>query len=536
MNQSFIPTNILFLTLFAALKKLNAEMVVYRFKFGTGFLLIFLTLLVFDVSAQSMADIQNLKVDNLSDSQIEQLIKRAEAAGINETQLEAYALERGMPPSEVAKLRERIRQLKTSGGQNKPGQVIDGSQGRSGNLREIQGFDMDPKLFDSLRKSDPYFDLTPTQKKIFGFKLFHNRELNFNPSLNIPTPTSYIIGAGDQLLIDVYGYSQESFDLTVNPDGKIIIPNIGPISVGGSSVSAATARIKTSLSRIYSGLQGNNPNTFMEIRLGNIRTISVSMVGELVKPGTYALPSFASVFNALFAAGGPSENGTFRSIQVYRNNRLLQEVDIYDFLIKGENTSNTLLNDNDVIIVQPFKNRVELVGPVRREGLYEIKEGESLEKLIGFAGGFASNGYKERLTVRRTSDTQLLVEDVAKENYGKFYPKDGDEVKVGELINRFENRVQLSGAVNRPGEFAIPESGIGVKQLILKGEGLRDDAFTKRVLLYRTKENLTLESLSLDLEGILNGSVTDVQLRREDILNIPSIYDLREEYYIQISG
>lgn len=511
-------------------------MIGYRFKFGTWVLLFFFTLFVFDVAAQSMADIQNIKVDNLSDSQIEQLIKRAESAGINETQLEAYALERGMPPMEVAKLRDRIRQLKSGAGQSRSGLSRDGAQGIPGALREIEGFEIDPKLFDSLRKSDPYYDLTPIQKKIFGYKLFHNRELNFNPSLNIATPPNYVIGAGDQLLIDVYGYSQESFDLTVNPEGKINIPNIGPISVGGSSISAATARIKTSLSRIYSGMQGNNPNTFLEIRLGNIRTISVSIVGELVKPGTYTLPSFASVFNALFAAGGPNENGTFRAIQVYRNNRLLQEVDVYDFLIKGENTGNVLLNDNDVIIVQPFRNRVEVLGPVRREGLFEMKEGETLQDLIRFVGGFASNGYKERVTIRRTTDTQLLVEDVAKEDFDKFYPKDGDEVKVGELLNRFENRVQLSGAVNRPGEFAIPESGIGVKELIQKGEGLRGDAFTKRVLLYRTKENLTLEALSLDLEGIMNGSLPDVQLRREDILNVPSIYDLREEYYIQISG
>ncbi|RIW12417.1 polysaccharide biosynthesis protein [Algoriphagus lacus] len=496
------------------------------------FLMYFFT--VDAVQAQSFADIQNIKVDNLSDSQIEQLIKRAESAGMTEDQLEAYALEKGMPVTEVAKLRARIMQIR-SGGKSQEMGAKTTRQG-SNQIREIQGFEMDPKLFDSLRKSDPYFDLTPKQKKIFGFKLFHNRELNFNPSLSIPTPQTYVIGAGDQLLLDVYGVSQQSFDLTVNPEGKILIPNIGPVQVGGATIEAATSRIKSSLSKIYSGLSGSNPNTFLEIRLGNIRTISVSLVGELSRPGTYTLPSFASVFNALFAAGGPNENGTFRYIQLYRNSKLFAEVDIYDFLTRGEHSANVTVRDNDVIIVQPFRNRVEISGPVRREGFFEMKDGESLEDLLRFAGGFSSNAYKDRITVRRTTSTQMNVEDVAAEEFKNFKPKDGDELKVGELINRFENRVQLSGAVFRPGEYSIPEGGIGIKELIQKGEGLTGDAYTKRAVIYRTKENLTLESMSIDLEGILNGSIPDVKLKREDVLSISSMYDLREEFYVQITG
>lgn len=487
-------------------------------------------ILFFNLSmGQSLSDIQDLKVDNLSDAQIEQLIKRAESSGMNETQLAAAAGERGMPASEVAKLRKRIGDLRSGKRNGQEAQI--GSQ----QLRNAEGFQMDQSIFDSLRYSDPYFDLTPYQKKIFGFKLFHNRDLNFNPSLSIPTPQTYTIGAGDQLLIDVYGASQQSYDLTVSPDGKILIANIGPIQVGGATIQATTSRIKASLANIYSGLGGSNPNTFIDIRLGNIRSISVSMVGELSKPGNYVLPSFASVFNALFAAGGPNENGTFRKIQLYRNNKLFAEVDVYDFLING-NTTTVMLKDNDVVIVQPVQNRIEIKGPVRREGLFEMLQGESIEDLVKFTGGFSSLAYKERITVKRTTQDQMAIEDIPSGKFREFNPKDGDQFTVGEILNRFDNRVQISGAVYRPGEYAIPKGGMGVRELVRKAEGLMGDAFLNRAILYRTKDDLTLEAMSLDIKGIIEGSVEDVLLRREDVLSIPSRYDLKEDYYIKISG
>nr|WP_316929414.1 SLBB domain-containing protein [Indibacter alkaliphilus] len=515
------------------MKSLNTSMQGGFLEKALFFLFITLFMLIQLGYSQSMNDIQNLKVDNLSDAQIEQLIKRAESAGMNESQLEAYARERGMPASEVNKLRERIQQLRSGA---RPGQQQMRPGQQQGQVRQVSGFNMDPALFDSIRRADPYFDLTPEQKKIFGYKIFHNRDLTFSPSLNIPTPGGYVIGAGDQLIIDVYGASQQSYELMVTPEGRIMIPNLGPISVGGSTVDAARQRIKQQLGRIYSGLLGSNPNTFLEVRLGNISSISVSMVGELIKPGTYTLPSFASVFNALYAAGGPNENGTFRNIQVYRDSKLLTEVDVYDFLTKGDHGSNVTLRDNDVVIVQPFKSRVELKGPVRREGYFEMKPEESVADLINFAGGFSSMAYKERLTLRRATGNQMKVQDLSAEEFEAFTLHDGDEITVGERLNRFENRVQISGAVFRPGEFSIPETGIGVKDLIEKAEGLRGDAFTGRAILYRTKEDLTLESMSVDIKGILDGTSPDIALRREDVLSIPSRYDLKEEYYIRITG
>ncbi|MBS9525684.1 SLBB domain-containing protein [Litoribacter alkaliphilus] len=498
------------------------------------FLLFFLVSVI--AYAQSLQDIQNVKVDNLSDAQIEQLIKRAEQQGISEQQIPQMAQERGMPPQEVSKLRQRIQELR-SGRRGDQAQQQRGDRRMQGrDSRTVEGeVDELEAIFDSLRRSDPYYDLTPKQKKIFGYTLFHNRELTFNPSMNIPTPQNYTIGAGDQLLIDVYGASQQEYDLTVNPEGRVFIPNVGPVQVGGLSVEAATSRLTNSLSNIYSGLRGSNPNTFLQIRLGNIRTIKVSMVGELRKPGTYTLPSFASVFNGLFAAGGPNENGSFRHVQVYRDSKMIGEVDIYDFLVRGGQDSNIMLRDNDVVIVQPVRRRVEIDGPVRRPGLFEIKPDESLEDLIEFAGGFSDRAFQNRVTVRRSTGSEMQVDDIGSDFYATFTPRDGDVYKVGEILERYENRVQVSGAVFRPGEFALTE-GLTLKDLIEKAGGLRGDAFTNRATLYRTKENFRQEILSIDLEHVMDGSIGDVTLRREDILNVASIYDIKEEYYVQVSG
>lgn len=486
-------------------------------------------LIVFSLQGQSLSDIQNLKVDNLSNAQIEQLLKKAEASGLTPNQLETLARERGMPASEAAKLRERINSLQSSLGNNSNSK--DGG-GSSRTFQDEQGKD----LFDSIRRADPYYDLTPTQKKIFGFKLFHNKELDFSPSLNMPTPQSYVIGSGDQLLIDIYGASQQSYDLTVTPEGRIFVPNVGPVQVGGATIEAALARLKTSMSRIYSGLSGANPNTFLQMRLGNIRSIKVSMVGELAKPGTYMLPSFATVFNALYAAGGPNENGAFRNIQVYRDNRLVSTVDIYEFLSKGDQSSNITLQDNDVIIVQPILARVEINGPVRREGLFEVKQGEQLEDLFIYTGGFTSMAYKDRVTIRRIENNQRKVIDVSSEQFSSFSLIDGDEILIGEALERFANRVQITGAVNRPGEYSLGDGDLTVKGLIGKADGLKPEAFVNRATLYRTSEDLTLAAESLDLKGIMEGTVSDVALKNEDLLFIPSRYDIQEAYYVKISG
>jgi protein involved in polysaccharide export with SLBB domain len=474
------------------------------------------------VQSQSLSDIGKVKVDMLSDAQLQEMLQRAKDNGLNESQVVTMARERGMPAGEVGKLQQRLAKLKL-GGQKDTKTVTDSD------TRTVEGEDqLSPE-----RDMPALETLSPYQQKIFGFSLFYNKKLNFNPALSIPTPQGYVLGSGDQLLIDVYGASQQSFDLKVSPEGKILVPNVGTITVGGSTVAAATARIKTELTQIFSGLQSGI--SFLEVRLGNIRTVSVALVGELNQPGNYTLPAFASPFNALFAAGGPNENGSFRHIQVYRDNKLLTEIDVYDFLIKGTHSSSITLRDNDVIIVPPVRTRVELTGPVRREGYFEVKPNENLANLLSFAGDFKPEAYQDRLTLSRMTGSQLRVEEVSATNFANFVPKDGDSYRIGEILDRYENRVQISGALNRPGTFALTE-GMTVGQLIQRAQGLRPDAFVTRATLYRTKADYSLAIVPVDVQGILSGKVADLPLQREDVLVLPSRYELQEEFYVKISG
>jgi protein involved in polysaccharide export with SLBB domain len=473
--------------------------------------------------AQSLSDIGKVKVDMLSDAQLQEMLQRAKDNGLNESQVVTMARERGMPAGEVGKLQQRLVKLKQGARGGQEATSSEGSERTMEGESELTKVPAPPALET----------LSPYQQKIFGFSLFYNKELNFNPSLNIPTPQGYVLGSGDQLLIDIYGASQQSYDLKVSPDGKILVPNIGPVSVGGSTVAAASGRIKTALTQIYSGLSSGISS--MDLRLGNIRTVQVALVGELNRPGNYTLPAFASPFNALFAAGGPNENGSFRHIQVYRDNKLLTEIDVYDFLIKGTHNSSITLRDNDVIIVPPVRARVEITGPVRREGYFEVKSNENLKDLLSFTGDFKPEAYQDRLTLSRTTGTEMRVEEVTASNFGTFVPKDGDNYRIGEILDRYENRVQISGALNRPGTFELTE-GMTVGQLIQRAQGLRPDAFVTRATLYRTEADYSLAIVPVDVQGILSGKVADLPLQREDVLALPSRYDLQEEYYLKISG
>jgi protein involved in polysaccharide export with SLBB domain len=470
--------------------------------------------------SQSLSDIEKLKVELLSDIQLNEILQQAKDQGLNESQFVKMVRERGMPTEEVQKLQNRIISLRQAGLKTRSLQKSILSQE---GVEATQGVILETDLAE----------LSILQQKIFGYSLFYNKELNFNPSLNIPTPQGYILGAGDQILIDIYGASQKSYDLKVSPEGKILVPNVGPIIVGGSTIASATSRIKTALTQIYSGLAFGN--TFLDIRLGNIRTVSVALVGELNHPGNYTLPAFASPFNALFAAGGPNENGSFRHIQVYRDSKLLNEIDIYDFLIKGSNSSPITLHDNDVIIVPPVRARVELAGPVRREGFFELKPNENLINLLSFAGGFKPNAYTDRLTLTRMTGTERKIVEVEATAFASFVPKDGDNFRIGEILERFENRVQISGAILRPGSYAL-DSGLTASQLIQKAQGLRPDAYANRAILYRTQSDYSIEVLPIEAQLLISGKHADIQLQPEDLIHIPSRYDLKEDYYVKISG
>lgn len=374
------------------------------------------------------------------------------------------------------------------------------------------------------------------ENKVFGFAIFHNEGSSFSPNLNMATPKTYIVGPGDVLLLQVYGVAQSRYSLTVSPEGNVTIPDIGIVKVSGFSIDALKTIFINKLAIRYAGISGSNPNTFLELTIGNIRTIKVNMVGEIFKPGTYNLPSYVNVFNALFAAGGPTSKGTFRHVQVYRANRLAAEIDIYDFLINGKINSNIRLEDDDVILIRPAANRIEIAGEVKTTGIFELKPKETFVDALKFAGGFTNQAYKEMVGITRKGVTEKQVFDLPNSQFANASLNDGDYIIVGAILDRFTNRVQISGAVNRPGAFAFTK-GMTVQDLIQKANGLKGDAFLKRALIFRTKPDFTQEAVAVDLSNTsARDAGTNVQLEREDVLSISSIYDMQEEFYVQISG
>lgn len=378
-------------------------------------------------------------------------------------------------------------------------------------------------------------ELTETEQKIFGYATFTSKNLDFAPNNNMATPQNYIVGPADQLIIQVYGVAQETFLANVSAEGKVSITTIGLIHVGGFTIEAVTALLKQRLAERFSGLTGPQPNTFVSVTLGKLRTIKVNIVGELNNPGTYTLPSYSSVFNALYMAGGPTEKGTFRNIQVFRLGKLVAEVDIYKYLTKGEESGNVRLSDNDVILVRPIETRIELVGEVRTPGLFEVKKGETFADILNYSGGFNNRAYEGLVHVRRNTDAQRKIESIFSADFGSFEPADGDLYTITKIQDRYLNRVQISGTVVRPGEYELTES-LTLKQLVEKAGGLLGDAFYPRATLYRTTQDFNLEAISVDVKNIMNGSAADILLQNEDVIHFPSKYDVREELFVQISG
>lgn len=500
------------------------------------FLLLFVSfLLIKQVDAQSInqQNFSNVRVDDLTDDQIRQIIKQIQSSGLPESQLEQIAAARGMQPSEISKLRARVTAVNAKSSATGAGDATlkgkDGSRSRSfeGEVSNIASSDG--------RKTETEADaaLQSLKSKIFGKELFANAATTFEPNLRLATPLNYVIGTADQLLIDIYGYSEVSYSLTVTPEGTINIPFAGITQVGGLTVEAATARIKNKLSGIYSGL--NTGNTKLSVTIGNIRSIKVILTGEVMKPGTYTLPSLATLFNALYSSGGPTDNGSFRNIEVIRNGRKIATLDVYDFLLRGDLKNNIRLQDQDIIRVPVYQKRVEIVGEVKRPAVFELKDKEDFNDLLNFAGGFTERAYKARVKVLGNTDTEQKIADVVASDFASYMPKSGDKYFVNEILDRFENRVTIEGAVFRPGQYEL-EPGLTIKKLIEKAEGLKEDAFTNRAFITRLTDDLNTELISVDIAKVLNGTAEDVPLQREDVISISSIFDLKENYKVNING
>ncbi|HEX7367479.1 MAG TPA: SLBB domain-containing protein [Pelobium sp.] len=499
-------------------------------------LILFISVLISpQLKAQSInqQNFSNVRVDDLTDDQIRQIIKQIQSSGLPESQLEQIAAARGMQPSEIAKLRARVEAVNAKPAATSSTEATvkgkDGRRSRSfeGEVEDIANSD------DKKTETEADVALQSLKSKIFGKELFANASTTFEPNLRLATPLNYVIGTADQLLIDIYGYSEVSYNLTVSPEGTINVPYAGIIHVGGLTVEAATSRIKTKLSPIYSGL--STGNTKLSVTIGNIRSIKVILTGEVMKPGTYTLPSLATLFNALYSSGGPTDNGSFRNIEVIRNGRKVASLDVYDFLLRGDLKNNVRLQDQDIIRVPVYQKRVEIVGEVKRPAIFEMKPNEKFEDLLAFAGGFTERAYKARVKVLGNTDTEQKIADVVASEFPTYVPKSGDKFFVNEILDRFQNRVTIEGAVFRPGQYELAP-GLTVKSLIEKAEGLKEDAFTNRAYITRLTDDLNTELISFDVKKILNGAAEDIPLKREDVVSISSIFDLKEEYKVTING
>jgi len=480
------------------------------------------------VFAQQNIDLNTIRVDQLSDDQIEELVKRAQDAGLSSTDFLMMAQMRGMPSGEVEKLRNRIEGLTTGSSKSRSTNVSKRSTREQIDLNDITR---------GLLETQELIDTEKVDTLIFGSTLFFqkNRKLSFEPSLNQATPKNYILGPGDLLYVDIYGESEKYYEATVNPEGSILLDNIGLIAVSGKTIEAAEGIIKNRVASFYTGLSGANPSTFLQVTLGNVKTIKVHILNEVRLPGTFTLSAFSTVFNALYAAGGPSDMGTLRAIQLIRNNKKIAEIDVYELLINGTANLDVQLQDQDVILVNPYLARVKMIGEVKRPLFFEITPEDNLEDLIRYAGGYTDLAFKDRISISRITGNQRSISDVYQNQLGLFSLKGGDEVTIGRIIDRYTNRIQIKGAVFRPGVFSLTE-GLTLTQLIKNADGLKGDAYTQRASILRTKGDLSAEILEVNLQAVLEGRQEDVVLQREDVIRISSIYDVQNERYIQILG
>ncbi len=367
------------------------------------------------------------------------------------------------------------------------------------------------------------------QKRVFGRDIFNNENLSFEPNMNIATPQNYVLGPGDAVNIDVYGASQKSVTATVSPDGDVVIEGFGPVHVSGLTVGQANARIRSTMGARYSSSE-------IKLTLGQTRTITVNVMGEVKAPGTYTLSAFASVFHALYMSGGPNDLGTLRNIKVYRNNRLVTVVDIYDYILNGKLSGNVRLADNDVIVVGPYDCLVDITGKVKRPMYYEMRKDESISTLLKYAGGFAGDAYTKAVRVMRKTGRERAVFNVGEFDMSGFHVADGDSVSVDSILPRYANTVEVKGAVFRPGMYQLGGDITTVKGLLLNAEGVTEQAFTARAVMHRMKPDRTLKVVPVDVEGILSGRVADIPLQENDVLFVPTKSESMQKRTITIHG
>ena len=467
-----------------------------------------------------LRDLSQVKIDDLSDDQVIAAYKKAIESGITESQLYKTLAERGLPDTEITKLRIRLQNLtpiRKSVSDN--------------NIKE-------EKVDNALNRYDTSGTNVPMQKfqndqTIFGSELFTSNSLVFEPNLRIPAPVGYVLGPDDELIISVYGFSEKKYNLTINESGEIYIPNVGPIYVNGLSIEEAAEKIKSKLaSTIYRAI--NTGKTKVQVMLGKIRSIRVTVIGQAKKPGTFTVSSLTTLYNILYLCGGPTSMGSYRDIQIIRGNQLKRTADLYDFLVEGNQKDNIILREGDVVRIPYYKNRVTLSGSVKREGKFEMLEGETFTNLLKYCGGFSDNAYRGTVTVVRITDTAKKIIDLNASNFSSFKTNGSDKYIVGKLHDEFGNRVVITGSVLRPGPYELTPD-LTINALIVKAGGLSRDAYTKRISIFRYLKNKMPTMLSVDLDSVNNLS-KNIYLVKDDSVTVHSIFEFQDSNYVTVEG
>ena len=498
--------------------------------------LITLFFLIFVLSGVVMAQ-------QMSDDQVIQYVKEANKSGKSQKQITTELLRRWGTKEQVSRIQQKYSESNTVSNKSNemPSQLrqrtlVDdgGGQRRTTDYSEV-GM-LDETVGGRVDNRADNTATTDNASQIFGHDVFTNRNLTFEPSINLATPVDYRLGPGDEVIIDVWGASENTIRQSISPEGTIQVSGLGPVQLSGMTVKDANAYLQREFSKIYSGISGSEPTSQIKLTLGDIRTIQINIMGEVAVPGTYTLSSFSSVFHALYRAGGVNKIGSLRSIKVVRNGKTIADLDVYDYLMKGKMKDDIRLQEGDVIIVNPYESLVRIAGKVKRPMFYEMKPTETVATILNYAGGFTGDAYKKAVRIIRKSGREHQVYNVDEMDYSVFRLDDGDSISVDAVLKRFENRVEIRGAVYRSGLYELSGTVNTVKQLIKKAEGLRGDAFLNRALLDRENEDLSHEVIAVDLGGLLKGTVADIPLQKNDILYIPSIHDLKEEETISIHG
>ena len=491
------------------------------------FSLIFILFIFFLFSVSSIAQTfpsstLPSNAESVSDQELYDYWQQAKAQGYTLAQVKSLALARGISPVRIAELEKRINSLGLTSNMS-GGQVTDNSLKIS--KSEPFGFTGEESVVER------------TKDSLFGYDFFNNRSISFIPNTNLATPANYQLGPGDELTISIWGAAEQTYNTEIDREGAIRIQGIGRILLSGMTIDEATTKIESSLRRIYSGISAspNSPyKVFVGISLSNVRTVQVNIIGEVKVPGTYSLSALSTVLNALYASGGPTKQGTFRDIKLVRNGVELAHFDIYKYLLEGSQEGNLTLRDQDVIIVSPYISRIRVRGSVKRPGIYEIKPNETLANLLAFVSGFKSNAYRERLVLERIEGDRRKVKEVLTANASNEFLKDGDVIEVKTIINEFENKVEIKGAVYRPGTYELTD-GLSLFGLIQKAAGVREVAFLDRGLIFSSSNGVTQNVTPFSVSEVINGN-TSIELKPNDVVQIFDKYSLSEEYILIIDG